>query len=342
MRKSVYAVLAMLVGISMLISACGSTATQESTGVIELTATSEPIVIVKSTPAPGEWGSADKPIILAFRPSSSSSEITASGQELLNELVNETDLVFNGVIPTSYADLVEAMGSGNAQIGWMYTPAYINAHEKGYADAALIIQHNGSEYMGSQLFIANTSSGFTQVVSTPDTEADLSALLQFKGKKACFIDPLNFLGYVIPLILLKNAGLTDADIPEPVFTGGNSQTVQVLYDGGICDYGALYFDARSSIAKDHPDVNEKVVVIFQTNSIYPNDNISYAPDLPQDLRDVITAAMLKIAGTEAGNKTLNDLFGSSGGEFTQVDDTAYDQLRSYLTASGIELSQLIK
>jgi phosphonate transport system substrate-binding protein len=291
-----------------------------------------------NTPAP-TFGTADNPIVVAFEPSGTSQEITAGGQELLDLLSQETGLTFKGVVPTSYAALTEAMGSGNAQIGWMATFAYILAHQKGYANVALITQRFGSDHYGSQ-FLANADAGFTPAADTPGTEAELNTLLQFKGKKACFADPESTSGYVIPLIFLKKAGLTDADIPDPVFAGGHTQVVQALYDGGICDYGSTFVDARSSIATDHPDVNDKVVVIYQTEPIIPNDNMSYAPDMPQNLQDQITAAMLKIADTEAGKTALNDLYQIGG--LTKVDDTAYDQFRSYLQASGIDLSQYVK
>ena len=284
-------------------------------------------------------GTADNPIIVAFEPSATSQEITAGGQELLAALSQETGLTFKGVIPTSYAALTEAMGSGNAQIGWMATFGYILAHQKGYANAVLIVQRYGSDHYGAE-FIANASSGFTPAADKPATEAEIPTLMQFQGKKACFGDPESTSGYVLPIIYLKKAGLTDADIPNPVFTGGHTQTVQALYDGGICDYGAVFVDARSNIAKDHPDVNDKVVVIFQTQAIIPNDNMSYAPDMPKNLQTQITAAMLKLAGTDSGKQALKDLYQIAG--LTQVDDTAYDQFRAYLQAAGIDVSTYVK
>ena len=207
------------------------------------------------------------------------------------------------------------------------------------ADVALITNRFGSDHYGSQ-FIANVDSGFTPAADTPATEAELDTLLQFKGKKACFADEQSTSGHVIPLIFLKKAGLTDADMPDPVYAGGHTQVVQAIYDGGICDYGTTFVDARGNIAKDHPDVNDKVVVIFQTEALIPNDNMSYAPDMPQDLRDKVTAAMMKIADTEEGKTALNDLYQIGG--LVKVDDTAYDQFRSYLDASGIDLSQYVK
>ena len=336
-KRLTFLLLALTVIFSMTLSACAPAVTEAPTAVVTEAPTVAPPTAAP-TAAP-QMGTADKPIVVAFEPSGTSQEITAGGQELLDLLSTETGLTFKGVVPTSYAALTEAMGSGNAQIGWMATFAYILASQKGYAQVALITQRFGSDHYGAQ-FLANKSAGFTPAADTPGTDAELSTLLQFKGKKACFADPQSTSGYVVPLIFLKKAGLTDADMPNPVFAGGHTQVVQALYDGGICDYGTAFVDARSNIAKDHPDVNDKVVVVYQTAAIIPNDNMSYAPDMPQDLRDKVTAAMMKIAGTEAGKKALNDLYQIGG--LTKADDTVYDQFRSYLQASGIDLSQFVK
>ncbi len=337
MKNRLTTVLVFVVIASFILSSCATATTQAPAATNPPVATNAPTTV--PTTAKAALGTADNPIIVAFEPSATSQEITAGGQELLNQLSTETGLTFKGVIPTSYAALTEAMGSGNAQIGWMATFAYILAHQQGFADVALITNRFGSDHYGAQ-FIARADAGFTVAANTPATDADLSTLLQFKGKRPCFADPQSTSGYVIPLIFLKKAGLADADIKTPVFTQGHTQTVRAVYAGGICDYGATFVDARTSVSKDLPDVMDKVVVVFQTAALIPNDNMSYAPDMPQNLRDQITAAMLKIADTDAGKKALNDLYQIGG--LVKADDTVYDQFRSYLQASGIDLSQYVK
>jgi phosphonate transport system substrate-binding protein len=335
-KNRLTSILVLIVITSFILTACATPTTQAPAATNPPQATTPPTAVPTQKAA---MGTADNPIIVAFEPSATSQEITAGGQELLDLLSQETGLTFKGVIPTSYAALTEAMGSGNAQIGWMATFAYILAHQQGYADVALITNRFGSDHYGAQ-FIARADAGFTPAANTPATDADISTLAQFKGKRPCFADPQSTSGYVIPLIFLKKAGLTDADIPTPVFTQGHTQTVRAVYAGGICDYGATFVDARTSVSKDLPDVMDKVVVVYQTPALIPNDNMSYAPDMPQDLRDKITTAMMKIAGTEEGKKALNDLYQIGG--LVQADDTVYDQFRSYLQASGIDLSQYVK
>jgi phosphonate transport system substrate-binding protein len=344
--KKMYLLVSMLIVAVMMLTACGTAptaapaATSAPTMEVPVLLPTLPPPTPAPTATPNTLGTPDNPIVVAFEPSGTSTEITAGGQELLDALSAETGLSFKGVVPNSYAALTEAMGSGNAQIGWMATFAYILAHQKGYANVALITVRFGSDHYGSE-FIANVDSGFTPAADVPGTAEELTPTLsQFKGKKACFADPESTSGYIVPMIFLKNAGLTDADIPDPVFTGGHTQSVQAIYDGGTCDYAAVFVDARGNIAKDHPDVTDKVVVVYQTQAIIPNDNMSYAPDFPQNLQDTVTAAMLKLATTETGKTALNDLYQISG--LTQVDDTVYDEFRSYLDASGMDISQYVK
>ena len=65
-----------------------------------------------------------------------------------------------------------------------------------------------------------------------------------------------------------------------------------------------FSDARTLLVDQLPDVGEKVVV-FAWSAPIPNDGFAVAGDLPQDLKDDITAALLDIASTPQGVETLS-------------------------------------
>ena len=158
-NNRLFIVLSLMVLAAMVLGACGPAATPTEAPAAPTQAPA-PTEAPTMAPAPTEaptYGTPDNPIIVAFEPSATSQEITAGGQELLDLLSQETGLTFKGVIPTSYAALTEAMGSGNAQIGWMATFAYILAHQKGFADVALITNRFGSDHYGAQ-FIARADA----------------------------------------------------------------------------------------------------------------------------------------------------------------------------------------
>jgi phosphonate transport system substrate-binding protein len=84
-----------------------------------------------------KWGTQENPLIMALAPSATTQELLASGDAIAQQLSALTGYTIKTTVPTSYGALVEAMGSGNAHIGWLPPFAYVVAHEKGYADVGL-------------------------------------------------------------------------------------------------------------------------------------------------------------------------------------------------------------
>ncbi len=213
-----------------------------------------------------------------------------------------TGLTITTVVPTNYAVMIEAMGAGNAHIGWLAPVQYIVAHGKGFADVALSTIRNGSNHYGGQ-FVANVDGGFTPYYdpATGQTTADpATALAQFADKKPCWTDPLSASGYIIPSGILKNLGIKT---PSGAWVQGHPTVIKSVYlspKGEICSFGATFIDARANVTADFPDVNEKIIIIYVTDPFIPNDNVSYAATVPADLRAKITQALLDMAGTEEG------------------------------------------
>ena len=207
----------------------------------------------------------------------------------------ETGLTIQAVVPTNYKAMIEAMCSGNAQVGWLPPFAYLVAHQSDAggapcADVAFVTLRNGLDHYATQ-FIARADA------YTAGT--DLSALQQFADKKPCWTDPFSASGYVIPASLLGQEGVKTR---TAAFVQGHPTVVRAVYAGGICDFGATFVDARtnSAIQTDLPDVNDKVVVVYQTDNIIPNDTVGFAFDVPADLRATLSDAIAKISKTEAG------------------------------------------
>jgi phosphonate transport system substrate-binding protein len=278
---------------------------------------------------------------MALAPSATTQELIASGEAIAKQISDLTGYTIKTTVPTSYGALVEAMGAGNAHIGWLPPFAYVVAHEKGYADVALSVLRFGSDHYGAQ-FIAHVDSGFTPYFdeTTGQNTADAAtALAQFNDKKPCWTDPLSSSGYVIPLGFLAQNGVKTK---PAAFVQGHTTVVRAIYAKGICDFGATFIDARTSSAlqKELPDVMQKVAVIWRTDPIIPNDNVSYASNLPEEYRQKITDALLKIAETEEGKKALQDVYQIEG--LKVVDDTFYDEFRVYLEASGVDVTSLVK
>ncbi len=290
---------------------------------------------------PKALGTADNPLIMALAPSATSQELIASGDEIAKQLSDATGLVIKTTVPTSYSALVEAMGSGNAHIGWLPPLAYLLAKQKGYADVALATIRNGSDHYATQ-FEANASAGFTAYFdpATNKSTADAkTALAQFDGKKPCWTDPLSASGFVIPSGLVAAAG---AKVKAAAMVQGHPTVIRALYAGGICDFGATHDGIMTDkgLLEAFPDLAQKVVIIWRSDPIIPNDNVSFASSLPADLRTKLTDALVAMAGTEAGLAALNSVYQIQG--LKVVDDTFYDEFRVALEATGLDVTTLVK
>lgn len=363
MRKTriPYLVFVMLMIASMVLAACASSTTAAPTTAVEPTkavvATAKPTAVVTeaATTAPtaeataeatpeataetSNLGTPENPIIMALAPSAQSQELQTGGQAIADKLSEMTGYTIKITVPTNYAALVEAMGSGNAHIGWLPPIAYIVAHEKGYADVGLATVRFGSDHYGVQ-FVANTAEGFTSYydAATSASTADAAtALAQFDGKKPCWTDPLSASGYVIPFGILQNLGIKTK---AGAWVQGHPTVIKSVYlspKGEICDFGATYIDARSSVATDFPDVNDKVQIVYVSDPLIPNDNVSYATNVPADIRAKLTAALLELSSTDEGKAMLkNGGYDIEG--LKEVDDTFYDEFRVYLEAMKFDIT----
>ncbi|MBN2387506.1 MAG: phosphate/phosphite/phosphonate ABC transporter substrate-binding protein [Anaerolineales bacterium] len=340
--KKLFLLVSLLVVASMLLAGCGGADAEAPAEVMTEAPTEAPAEEPEPTEPPAAaLGTPENPIIMALAPSATSEELIASGEEIAAQLSAITGYTIETTVPTSYGALVEAMGAGNAHIGWLPPFAYMVANQNGYADVGLVTLRFGADHYGAQ-FIANAASGFTPYFDpeTGENTADAAtALAQFDGKKPCWTDPLSSSGYVIPSGIISNAGFS---LQAAAFVQGHPTVVRALYAGGICDFGATYIDARtsSSLNAELPDVQERVIVIWRTPLVIPNDNVSYASSVPDDVRAVLTAALLEMAGTEEGLAALNSVYSIDG--LAERDNAFYDEFRVYLEASGVDLTTLVK
>ena len=360
--RSTYILFAALLIASFVLSACGTTSTVvvtqevpvEVVKTVEVTKEVQVPVVVTSTPLPTEAptatsepvqvGTADNPIIMALAPSATSQELQAGGEAIAAKLSELTGYTIKIMIPANYAATIEAMGSGQAHVGFLPTLAYMKAKAQGYADVGLAVLRSGSDHYGFQ-FVANVNrknadgkplfTSYYDPATGKDTADAATALMQFKGFRPCLTDPLSTSGYVIPMGVLGKAGVT---VKTPVLTQGHPQVINAIYlspNGELCDFGATYIDARSAVVKTFPDVNEKVEVIFVSDPIIPNDNVSFATTLQPDVRQKLTDAFVQLSSTDDGKALLKN-GGYDIGGLKVVDDTFYDEFRAYLEAAGYD------
>ena len=291
------------------------------------------LALVATTSAP-----AQTKLVMAFVPSGESQTILQSGNQVAHLLEVATGYRFESFVATSYAGVIEAMGAGRADIGWLNSFSYVIAHQKYGVEVRLVTVRFGLPYYRAEI-IAQSASG-------------INSLADLKGKRFAFVDPASTSGYLFPLAGLKKAGYDPAKFfGQTVFAGSHNNVVLAVYQGRA-DAGAVFEDARASVQKTLPDVMQKLKVIWKSDPI-PNDTVSFRKDLPADVKDRVSTALLRFSQDPAGLQALKSLYEIEALADYQLLvtkykvtasslDAFYDPVRDVARYAGITLEDLIK
>jgi phosphonate transport system substrate-binding protein len=290
--------------------------------------------------APAELGMAENPLILALPPSANSSEQIAAAKVIAAQLTQRTGYTVVTVVPDSYAALVDALEKGNAHIVLLDPYAYELAYQRGLVKAAYGVMKDGESLYGAQ-FLATRKEGYQSYYNETSDEntADAPvALAQFADKKPCWSDETSASGYVIPLGYLNQ---NEVSTKPAAFVEGHPTVVRSLYATGICDFGATYVDARKfpSLEDEFPDLLEQVIVVWRIPKIIPYNVLAFSTAMPQQMRDLFSTQIAAILQTDDGRAAFKTAYDIE--ELQAVNDGFYEQFRTYLQASGIDLPTLV-
>jgi len=242
-------------------------------------------------------GSADNPLRMIFVPSGDAQVILEGGSEIARLLQESTGLHFKTAVATSYAAAVEAMGAGKVDIGWLATFSYVLAKEKYGVDLLLIVSRFGSPFYRGQIVV--------------NAKSRIRSLEDLQGKTFAFVDPVSTSGHIFPKTLIASRGYDPRTFfSKSVFAGSHNAVILSVMKGEV-DAGATYDDARSAIAKNFPEVFDKVKVIAYTREI-PNDTVCVRKGLDAAIKQKIRKGLIELSKSPQGSRVLKKVYGISG------------------------------
>ncbi len=278
-------------------------------------------------------GSKKNPIKMYFVPSMEANKVVNSGEAIAANLQKQTGLYFKVAVPTSYAAVIEAMGTGEADVAWLATFAYVLAHEKYGAVVRLSTVRNGLDKYRGQ-FIARADS-------------KIKSIEDIAGKVVAYTDAASTSGFIYPSAILKSKNIKPR---EYFFAGGHPQAVLAVYSQpSRADVACTYWsppdqsgvpqDARLKLIETYPDVLDKVAIIGYTDWI-PNDTVTMRKEFPQALQDKIVNALLAYVATPEGKKVMKELYDIDG--LNKAADNDYDVVRETLKTMGMNPADFLK
>jgi phosphonate transport system substrate-binding protein len=216
---------------------------------------------------------------------------------------------------------------------------------------------------------------FAQFIAGRDS--GIETLADLEGKSWGFGDTGSTSGYLVPLAMLNDLGITPG---EQVETGGHTETANAVYNGEV-DFGTTFFsppllpegewqegdppdipdelvpecglndegqlwcggyrvlDARQTIREQAPDVVQKVKIVDISQGI-PNDTMSFGPDFPEELKDMINEAVIAYVQTEACQESLCNPQFYEWTDAEPIFDENFDLIRVMMEEQGITLENI--
>jgi len=307
-------------------------------------ATQTPTLAMTLTPTLAELGSPGNPITMGFVLTPDESEAIEAAEEIALLLSEDTGYAVESSIYPDFQSLSSAAKSGDVDLYWLKPLEYIYLNWEGAAQVVLVTNHMGVYAYGVK-FLANEERGFTNYFDpalNESTGTATEALQQFSGTRPCFIDSNSIPGYFVPQGLLEN---TSTPILDPVFTYSYNATIRALFIQGICDFGvsyALIGDPLNDndIVQNLPEAQDKIEVIWQSEGIIPNVNLSSSPNLPTNVVFNIQEAVLDLPLNPVGLSLLSTALKEEIEALKTVQDTFYNQLRIAILPLELDLEAI--
>ncbi|RNA70475.1 phosphate/phosphite/phosphonate ABC transporter substrate-binding protein [Alteribacter keqinensis] len=257
-------------------------------------------------------GDEEDALVMGFVPSSDSDNIASTVEPLADELSEILGRPVEGSVMVNYSGLVEAMGSGNVDIGFLPALGYVQGEERYGFEVILKSERNGEDSYRAQ-FVVHEESGI-------DNIEDL------EGKSWVYPDPASPAGFLFPAThLAENYGVEDVQsfFGEEFQAGSNDGALVSVYEGEA-DVATTFEDARSVLTDDYPDIMDTLKVIEYTEAI-PNDTITLIEELDEDLKAEIKEAFLSFNENEEMIQIMNDVYRWDG--IIEADPSDYDIVR---------------
>lgn len=307
-------------------------------GEKQATATPEPT----PTATPEPLGSEANPVILGLVPVESAPDQASQAASLAEQISAAVGFTVKILVVDDYETLLTEMQAGAVHLAFLHPMTYLAARQNELASVALLTNHYGVYYYGVQ-FLASAESGLLSYFDpgmNSNTADATGALSQLAGKKPCWVDPTSISGYILPAGLLAQ---NEIAVASGATLLSQTAVIRALYIKGVCDFGATFAisgDPRTSSAviSDLPDVRERVMVLWQSDPVIPNLNLSYTTALPAEMQPALTQAFLDLVKTEEGQALLTAATGNYEiQDMRVVDDSVYDPLRDAVGALEFDI-----
>lgn len=324
------------------------------------------VLVTSACSANGSASTGKKTITVVWYPNESGADMKDSRQALDKIIAQATGKKVIDKLTTDYNIAIEAVASGNADIGFLAAQGYIQAHQKNNKVLPLVVNSGGSGTLKDAVYYSWISVPAADA-SKYQTNGQYS-LANIAGKRMSFVSTASTSGFIIPTAQIihdfksqsKYSNLKQADLTQggkffsQVLFGQTHQGSAVNLLTGKVDVAAFcdtelerYVDVASGIF-DQPGATYKV----KSGAPEPFNNLAGKEFTALTVTPVLNAPIVmntqtlskqdqqKLLSTLTSDKVANDksifapanskaMFFKTGknDRFLKIDDSWFDPIR---------------
>lgn len=257
---------------------------------------------------------------------------TAAFEAYLEKLL---DVDVKVTVATDYTTIVEAMESGQVDVGIMPPAAYVQARSLNAATSILsstLIDYDQE----TELPIEGSTTGTFKAEVITLADAEINSWKDLEGKNIAYLSVSSASGYIYPIAEMKEAGV---DITKCNLTAISDVTsaIKAVINGQV-DACFTFEGSRSVFNLKVTDDAGNPVDLFETTKAailskgdIPNDAIAVLPSMDKELVDKIKEAFLTMAADEEGLAIMS-AWNHTG--YVESNEASYDTIEAYIAAAG--------
>lgn len=163
-------------------------------------------------------------------------------------------------------------------------------------------------------------------------------ILDMRGGNIVFVDPASMEGYLFPVAYLKKLGIEDISkfYKRYFFSGSHASAVFAVLDGRA-DIGSAKSTVYDDLAKKDPSIKQELRILAKSIEV-PETTLCVRSEIPRDLRERLTDALLQMNKSPEGLKALEQFNAkrfvkTEKSDFAKIEEMALKSLGA-LTVHG--------
>ena len=250
-------------------------------------------------------------IRIGLIPTEGGADIKVRFEPLMQHLEKELGVKVEAFSASDYAGIITAMTHKHIEFAYFGPKSYVEASARAGAEAlALELDKDGAKgYQG--ILITGKKSGITTIEQATDN----------KTKTFAFTDPNSTSGCLVPSVLFYRDLKTppEALFKEVSFSGSHGASILAVKNNKVDVAATNDIDLNRMIEKGAASKDD--FNIIWTSELIPGAPMAGRKDLPQDLKEAFTKALLSFNSNKEGLEKLQN------GGYAPVTDANYDVVR---------------